>query len=124
MIKMEFPDFQASVCFPVIWSIKKLDLKIRQDFQRPVLTSRNSIWVRPTTHHQGVPGSCPAGPNLRIKHIQRQSLGVFFYPLLPRDCIVWQSALPNYDDIVQYTFFLDIIGSAAKKKQLIDKNLN
>jgi hypothetical protein len=43
---------------------------------------------------------------------------------LPRDCIAWHSALPNYDDIVQYTFLLDIIGSAAMKKQLIDKNMN
>jgi hypothetical protein len=43
---------------------------------------------------------------------------------LPRDCIAWHSALAHYDVIGQYTILPDIIGSAAMKKQLIDKNMN
>jgi len=44
-----------------------------------VLTSGNSKWVRPPTHNQGVVGSYPAGPTLKIKHLQGKLVGVFFF---------------------------------------------
>jgi hypothetical protein len=34
---------------------------------------------RPPTHNQGVVGSCPTGPTLKIKHLQTQPVGVLFF---------------------------------------------
>ena len=31
------------------------------------------------THNQGVVGSCPTGPTLRIKHLQGRLVGVFYF---------------------------------------------
>jgi len=35
--------------------------------------------VNSLTHNQGVVGSCPTGPTLRIKHLQGRLVGVFCF---------------------------------------------
>ena len=63
--------------------LKNVDFKSRQEnrqvFRQPVSTSGILKLIRPPTHNQGVVGSCPTGPTLRIKHLQSRAVDVLFF---------------------------------------------
>ncbi len=54
-----------------------------------------------TIYNQGITGSIPSGPTMKIKELQLQKLQLFFYaPGFGRNGILWSKVASIYYDIL------------------------